>query len=120
MFGTPFLVRFSCYGGEQCVPEECCSVTHTAAGRSPVTTGEGWNGRMTDDLRDEFDFSDEELRNVIDLTLLSGPTVPSGKTRSRQNIRASLQFSHSGLHHYTQLSPMAPSSCLHATAAIPR
>ncbi len=39
---------------------------------------------MTDDLRDELDFSEEELRNVADLTLLSCPTVPSGKTKSRR------------------------------------
>ena len=31
MFGTPFLVLSSCYGGEQCDPEEGCSVVQGAA-----------------------------------------------------------------------------------------
>ena len=31
MFGTPFLVLSSCYGGEQCDPEKGCSVTQGAA-----------------------------------------------------------------------------------------
>ena len=31
IFGTPFLVRSSCYGGEQCDPRKGCSVTQVAA-----------------------------------------------------------------------------------------
>ena len=32
IFGAPFLARSSCYGGEQCIPEEGCSVAQIDAG----------------------------------------------------------------------------------------
>ena len=38
---------------------------------------------MTDDLRDDLDYSEEELRTV-DHTLSSETNVTSGRTRSRQ------------------------------------